>query len=179
MKALIENNYSFANQTNHYQGKVRDVYSIGQELLVMVVSDRLSAFDVVMPKGIPYKGQVLNQIALHFLNATQDIIPNWLQASPDPIVSVGKKAVPFKVEMVIRGYMTGHAARTYQSGLRSLCGVPLPEGMKENQRFSEPIITPTTKADVGHDEDISREDILSQGIVSESDYLQLEKYTRL
>ncbi len=179
MKALIENNYSFANQTNHYQGKVRDVYSIGQELLVMVVSDRLSAFDVVMPKGIPYKGQVLNQIALHFLNATQDIIPNWLQASPDPIVSVGKKAVPFKVEMVIRGYMTGHAARTYQSGLRSLCGVILPEGMKENQRFSEPIITPTTKADVGHDEDISREDILSQGIVSESDYLQLEKYTRL
>jgi len=178
MEALIENKYNFTNQTNHYVGKVRDVYSVGDDLLVMIVSDRLSAFDVVLPKGIPFKGQVLNQIAQHFLNATSDIIPNWLQNTPDPIVSVGKKAVPFKVEMVIRGYMTGHAARTYASGLRTLCGVALPEGLKENEKFTEPIITPTTKADVGHDEDISREDILSEGIVSEADYIQLENYTR-
>lgn len=179
MKALIKNDYQFTGQTNHYVGKVRDVYSVGEDLLVMIVSDRLSAFDVVLPKGIPYKGQVLNQIAQHFLKATSDIIPNWLSDTPDPIVSVGKKATPFKVEMVIRGYMSGHAARTYQSGSRLLCGVSLPEGMKENGKFPEPIITPTTKADVGHDEDIAREDILSQGIVSEADYLQLEKYTRL
>jgi len=179
MKALIKNNYNFTNQSNHYVGKVRDVYSVGEDLLVMIVSDRLSAFDVVLPKGIPYKGQVLNQIAQHFLNATSDIIPNWLQDTPDPIVSVGKKASPFKVEMVIRGYMSGHAARTYKTGGRMLCGVTLPEGMKENQKFPEPIITPTTKADVGHDEDISRESILTQGIVSEADYVQLENYTRL
>jgi phosphoribosylaminoimidazole-succinocarboxamide synthase len=179
MKALIKNNYNFTNQTNHYVGKVRDVYSIGDDLLVMVVSDRLSAFDVVLPKGIPFKGQVLNQIAQHFLNATSDIIPNWLQDSPDPIVSVGKKATPFKVEMVIRGYMSGHSARTYNSGTRLLCGVTMDDGLKENQKFPEPIITPTTKADVGHDEDISREKILSQGIVSEADYIQLENYTRL
>jgi phosphoribosylaminoimidazole-succinocarboxamide synthase len=178
MEALIENQYNFTNQTNHYVGKVRDVYSIGDELLVMIVSDRLSAFDVVLPKGIPFKGQVLNQIAQYFLKATSDIIPNWLQDTPDPIVSVGKKAVPFKVEMVIRGYMTGHAARIYKSGLRTLCGVDLPEGLKENQKFAEPIITPTTKADVGHDEDISRENILSQEIVSEVDYVLLENYTR-
>jgi phosphoribosylaminoimidazole-succinocarboxamide synthase len=179
MEALIKNSYNFTGQTKHYVGKVRDVYSIGEDLLVMVVSDRLSAFDVVLPKGIPFKGQVLNQIAQHFLNATSDIIPNWLEATPDPIVSVGKKAVPFKVEMVIRGYMSGHAARTYNSGTRVLCGVNMPDGMKENQKFPEPIITPTTKADVGHDEDISRENILSLGIVSEADYLQLENYTRL
>ncbi|MFT6746770.1 MAG: phosphoribosylaminoimidazole-succinocarboxamide synthase [Glaciecola sp.] len=179
MEALIKNNYNFTNQSAHYVGKVRDVYSIGEDLLVMVVSDRLSAFDVVLPKGIPFKGQVLNEIAKHFLNATSDIIPNWLESTPDPIVSVGKKATPFKVEMVIRGYMSGHAARTYKSGGRKLCGVSLPEGMKENQKFPEPIITPTTKADVGHDEDISRENILSQGIVSEADYVQLENYTRL
>lgn len=179
MQAVIDTNFNFSNQTNYYEGKVRDVYSVGNDLLVMIVTDRLSAFDVVLPKGIPYKGQVLNQIAQHFLRATEDIVPNWLMDAPDPIVSVGKRAVPFKVEMVIRGYMSGHAARTYKSGSRTLCGVTLPEGMKENQQFPEPIITPTTKADVGHDEDISREKILSQGIVSETDYLQLEKYTRL
>lgn len=178
MEALSKTNFSFPKQTNYYEGKVRDVYTINDDLLVMVVTDRISAFDVVLPKGIPYKGQVLNQIAQHFLNATKDIVPNWLLDSPDPVVSVGKKAEPFKVEMVIRGYLTGHAARTYQSGLRVLCGVDLPEGLKENQKFEKPIITPTTKAAVGHDEDISREAILQQGIVSESDYIQLENYTQ-
>lgn len=179
MKALVKNNFTFPNQTNHYEGKVRDVYSIGEDLLVMIVSDRISAFDVVLPEGIPYKGQVLNQIAQHFLKATSDIVPNWLEGLPDPVVSVGKKANPFKVEMVIRGYLSGHAARTYNSGGRELCGVTMPEGMKENQKFPTPIITPTTKADVGHDEDISREDILAKGIVSKEDYEQLENYTRL
>jgi len=161
-----------------YKGKVREVYKLEKDLLVMVSTDRLSAFDVVMPKGIPYKGQILNQIATQMLRATEDIVPNWLVATPDPNVSIGKSCVPFKVEMVIRGYMAGHAARTYKSGLRSLCGVPLPEGMKENDRFETPIITPATKAEEGHDEDISREDILKKGIVSESDYLVLETYTQ-
>ncbi|MEY5041297.1 MAG: hypothetical protein RLZZ414_845 [Bacteroidota bacterium] len=175
---LVKSDYNFPQQTNVYKGKVRDVYSVGNDLLVMVASDRISAFDVILPKGIPFKGQVLNQIAAKFLNATSDIVPNWLLATPDPVVAVGKRAEPFKVEMVIRGYLTGHAARTYASGLRTLCGVNLPEGMRENEKFPEPIITPTTKAAVGHDEDISREDILSKGIVSEQDYVQLEKYTR-
>jgi phosphoribosylaminoimidazole-succinocarboxamide synthase len=175
---LVKSDYNFPQQTNVYKGKVRDVYSVGNDLLVMVASDRISAFDVILPKGIPFKGQVLNQIAAKFLNATSDIVPNWLLATPDPVVAVGKRAEPFKVEMVIRGYLTGHAARTYSSGLRTLCGVNLPEGMRENEKFPEPIITPTTKAAVGHDEDISREDILAKGIVSEQDYVQLEKYTR-
>jgi phosphoribosylaminoimidazole-succinocarboxamide synthase len=175
---LVKSDYNFPQQTNVYKGKVRDVYSVGNDLLVMVASDRISAFDVILPKGIPFKGQVLNQIAAKFLNATADIVPNWLMATPDPVVAVGKRAEPFKVEMVIRGYLTGHAARTYASGLRTLCGVNLPDGMRENEKFPEPIITPTTKAAVGHDEDISREDILAKGIVSEQDYVQLEKYTR-
>ena len=174
---LVKSDYNFPQQTNVYKGKVRDVYSVGKDLLVMVASDRISAFDVILPKGIPFKGQVLNQIAAKFLLATADIVPNWLLATPDPVVAVGKRAEPFKVEMVIRGYLTGHAARTYASGLRTLCGVTLPEGMRENEKFHEPIITPTTKAAVGHDEDISREDILAKGIVSEEDYVQLEKYT--
>jgi phosphoribosylaminoimidazole-succinocarboxamide synthase len=174
---LVKSDYNFPQQTNVYKGKVRDVYSVGKDLLVMVASDRISAFDVILPKGIPFKGQVLNQIAAKFLHATADIVPNWLLATPDPVVAVGKRAEPFKVEMVIRGYLTGHAARTYASGLRTLCGVTLPEGMRENEKFPEPIITPTTKAAVGHDEDISRVDILAKGIVSEQDYVQLEKYT--
>ena len=178
MKALEKTNYTFPNQTKYYEGKVRDVYTINHDKLVMIVSDRISAFDVVLPEGIPYKGQVLNQIAQHFLKATSDIVPNWLESVPDPVVSVGIMADPFKVEMVIRGYLTGHAARTYNSGGRLLCGVQLPEGMKENEKFKNPIITPTTKADVGHDEDISREEILKQGIVEEADYIQLEKYTQ-
>lgn len=179
MKALTKTNFQFPGQTNFYQGKVRDVYSLENDLLVMVASDRISAFDVVLPKGIPGKGQVLNQIANHFLDATEDIVPNWKLVMADPTVTIGHKAEPFKVEMVIRGYLTGHAWRTYKSGLRSLCGVSLAEGMIENQAFPEPIITPTTKADQGlHDEDISREAILDQGIVSEADYLQLEEYTR-
>jgi phosphoribosylaminoimidazole-succinocarboxamide synthase len=177
MEALVKTNFKFPNQSAVYIGKVRDVYSIG-DVLVMVASDRISAFDVVLPRGIPYKGQVLNQIAQHFLNATADIVPNWLMASPDPMVSVGKRCEPFKVEMVIRGYLSGHAARQYKLGIRTLCGVMMAEGLKENDRFPEPIITPTTKASEGHDEDISREEILKQGIVSESDYLQLEAYTR-
>lgn len=179
MKTLTKTNYQFPKQKNLYQGKVRDVYSLENDLLVMVASDRISAFDVVLPKGIPSKGQVLNQIANYFLDATADLVPNWKIAQPDPMVTIGKLAEPFKVEMVIRGYLTGHAWRTYKSGLRELCGVQLPEGMKENQAFPEPIITPTTKADLGtHDEDISREEILKQGIVSEADYLVLEDYTR-
>lgn len=177
-KALTRTDFNFPKQTSVYHGKVRDVYNIGNEYLVMVVSDRISAFDVILPEGIPYKGQVLNQIAAKFLDATADIVPNWKIATPDPNVTVGHACEPFKVEMVIRGYLTGHAWREYKSGKRSLCGVPLPEGMVENQKFAEPILTPTTKADEGHDEDISREEIISSGLVSEADYLMLEDYTR-
>ena len=176
--AITETNFNFPNQTNFYKGKVRDVYTIGKEKLVMVVSDRISAFDHVLPKGIPYKGQVLSQIASRFLDATSDIVPNWKEATPDPSVTVGKMCNPFKVEMVIRGYLTGHAWREYRDGKRMICGVAMPDGMIENQKFAQPIITPTTKADVGHDEDISREEILKQGLVSEEDYTQLEKYTQ-
>lgn len=176
-KALVETNYNFPGQTKVYHGKVRDVYTINNDILAMIVSDRISAFDVVLPKGIPFKGQVLNQIAEKFLDATADIVPNWKIASPDPMVTVGHACEPFKVEMVIRGYLTGHAWREYRSGKRSLCGLPLPEGMVENQKFDTPLITPTTKADVGHDEDISREEILAQGLVSKEDYEALEKYT--
>ena len=178
MSALTVTQFNFPKQKSYYKGKVRDVYNIDDKLLVMVASDRISAFDVVLPKGIPYKGQVLNQIASKFLEATKDIIPNWVTAVPDPVVSIGRVCQPFKVEMVIRGYLAGHAARTYNSGLRTLCGVTLPEGLKENDKFPEPIITPTTKASVGHDEDISREEIIKQGIVSEEYYAQLENYTR-
>ncbi len=174
-----EPDYQFSGQTKFYRGKVRDVYTIGQDVLVMVASNRISAFDVVLPRPIPGKGQVLNQIAEHFLVATEDIVPNWRLVTPDPQVTIGHRAEPFKVEMVIRGYLAGHAARTYKRGLRELCGVVLPEGMKENDAFPEPIITPATKADHGaHDEDISRENIIAKGIVSESDYVQLEAYTR-
>lgn len=175
---IIKTNFNFPNQTHLYKGKVRDVYSIGDHQLVMIASDRISAFDHVLPQGIPYKGQVLNQIAAKFLDATSDIVPNWKDASPDPSVTVGKKCQPYLVEMVIRGYLTGHAWREYRDGKRSLCGVPMPDGMVENQKFDQPIITPTTKAEVGHDEDISREEILAQGLVSESEYVQLENYTR-
>jgi phosphoribosylaminoimidazole-succinocarboxamide synthase len=177
-QSLTTTTFNFPNQTKFYKGKVRDVYTINDDVLVMVASDRISAFDVVLPKGIPYKGQVLNQIAAKFLNATKDIVPNWVLNSPDPVVTIGKMCEPFKVEMVIRGYLAGHAARTYNSGIRTLCGVDLPEGLKENDKLPEPIITPTTKASVGHDEDISREEILKQGIVSEENYIQLEDYTR-
>ena len=176
---ILNTDFNFPGQTDVYHGKVREVYTINKELLVMIVSDRISAFDVVMPKGIPYKGQVLNQIAEHFLEATKDIVPNWRIVTPDAQVTIGHRAEPFKVEMVIRGYLAGHAARTYKSGVRELCGVTLPEGMKENGAFPEPIITPATKAEHGaHDEDISREDIIAKGIVSEADYLLLEQYTR-
>jgi len=178
MNAITSTNFKFPKQKSFYKGKVRDVYNIDDKMLVMIVSDRISAFDVVLPKGIPYKGQVLNQIAAKFLKATEDIVPNWIIDVPDPMVSVGHLCEPFKVEMVIRGYLSGHAWREYKAGKRVLCGVKLPEGMKENDKFPEAIITPTTKASVGHDEDISREEILKQGIVSESDYVQLEKYTR-
>jgi phosphoribosylaminoimidazole-succinocarboxamide synthase len=170
--------FHFPNQTAFYKGKVRDVYSIGDALLVMIASDRISAFDVVLPRPIPFKGQVLNQIAEHMLEATSDVVPNWRLVSPDPNVTIGYRCEPFKVEMVIRGYLTGHAWRTYNSGLRMLCGVQLPEGLKEHDRLPEPIITPTTKASEGHDEDISREEIIAQGIVSEADYTILEDYTR-
>ncbi|MBC7914262.1 MAG: phosphoribosylaminoimidazolesuccinocarboxamide synthase [Pyrinomonadaceae bacterium] len=179
MSAIKETNFKFPGQTNFYKGKVRDVYTINDNLLVMVVSDRISAFDVVLPEPIPFKGQVLNQIAAKFLNATQDIVPNWVIDVPDPSVTIGKICEPFKVEMVIRGYLAGHAWREYSAGKREVCGVKLPEGLKENDKLPEPIITPTTKASVGHDEDISREDILLKGIVSEEDYVHLEKYTRL
>lgn len=179
MSAIKETNFTFPGQTNFYKGKVRDVYTIADKLLVMVVSDRISAFDVVLPEAIPYKGQVLNQIAAKFLSATQDIVPNWVIDVPDPTVTIGRICEPFKVEMVIRGYLAGHAWREYSAGGRSFCGVSLPDGLKENDKLPEPIITPTTKAAVGHDEDISREDIISKGIVSEEDYLQLEEYTRL
>jgi phosphoribosylaminoimidazole-succinocarboxamide synthase len=176
--AIVETNFTFPRQKGVYKGKVRDVYNIDDKYLVMVVSDRISAFDVVLPKGIPYKGQVLNQIASKFLDATADIVPNWKIATPDPMVTVGHYCEPFKVEMVIRGYLTGHAWREYKAGKRELCGNPLPEGMVENQKFEEPIITPTTKADIGHDEDISRDEILKSGLVSEEDYILLEKYTK-
>ncbi len=178
MKAIVKTDFNFPGQTAKYVGKVRDVYSIGDDYLVMVVSDRISAFDVVLPKGIPFKGQVLNQIAAKFLDATTDILPNWKIATPDPMVTVGHKCEPFLVEMVIRGYLSGHAWREYKAGKRTLCGVTMPDGMVENQKFPEPIITPTTKAAEGHDEDISKEDIIARGIVSREDYEQLEAYTR-
>lgn len=174
---LVRTDYKFEGQSHVYHGKVRDVYSIGKDELVMIATDRISAFDVVLPQGIPYKGQVLNQIAAKFLDATSDIVPNWKQATPDPMVTVGLRCEPFKVEMVIRGYLTGSAWREYKAGARRLCGVALPEGMKENQKFPTPIITPTTKADEGHDENIAKEEIIAQGLVSKEDYEQLEKYT--
>ncbi len=176
-KALKTTNYKFDKQTSVYHGKVRDVYTIDDELLLMIVSDRISAFDVVLPKAIPFKGQVLNQIAAKFLKATEDIVPNWMIATPDPMVTAGKYCEPFKVEMVIRGYLSGHAWREYKQGKRSICGVEMPEGMKENDKFPQPILTPTTKEDVGHDEDISREEILSQNLVEKADYEQLEHFT--
>ena len=176
---ITSTDFNFPNQKSVYKGKVREVYNINDELLVMIATDRLSAFDVVMPKGIPYKGQILNQIATKFMEQTSDIVPNWLTATPDPNVAVGYLCTPFKVEMVIRGYLSGHAAREYKVGKRALCGVPMPDGMKENDKFPDPIITPATKAEMGdHDEDISRDDILKKGIVSEEDYIQLEEYTR-
>jgi len=179
MNTLTTTNYNFPNQKSVYRGKVREVYNINDELLVMIATDRISAFDVVLPEGIPYKGQILNQIATRFMQMTEDIVPNWLITTPDPNVAIGHLCTPFKVEMVIRGYLSGHAAREYNAGKRELCGVTLPEGMKENDKFPTPIITPSTKADNGeHDEDISREEILRKGIVSEEDYLILEKYTR-
>jgi len=178
-KTITDTNFNFPNQKSFYKGKVREVYNINDELLVMVATDRLSAFDVVMPKGIPFKGQILNEIATKMMKATEDLVPNWLIATPDPNVAVGYLCEPFKVEMVIRGYMSGHAAREYRVGKRILCGMEMPEGMRENDKFPEPIITPATKAEMGnHDEDISREDILKRGIVSEADYMVLEDYTR-
>lgn len=178
MTAIKETRFNFPGQRNFYKGKVRDVYTIDDKFLAMVVTDRISAFDVVLPEAIPFKGQVLNQIAAKFLQATIDIVPNWVLDIPDPNVTIGKICEPFKVEMVIRGYLAGHAWREYHAGRRSVCGVELPEGLKENDKLPEPIITPTTKASVGHDEDISREDIIRRGIVSEEDYSQLENYTR-
>ncbi|RYE20953.1 MAG: phosphoribosylaminoimidazolesuccinocarboxamide synthase, partial [Sphingobacteriaceae bacterium] len=179
MNAIKETNFQFPNQSNFYRGKVRDVYTINNKYLVMVASDRLSAFDVVLPEPIPYKGQVLNQIAAKFLEVTADIVPNWVISIPDPRVTIGRVCEPFKVEMVIRGYLAGHAWREYSAGKRSICGVSLPDGLKENDKLPNPIITPTTKAAVGHDEDISREEILKQKIVSEADYQQLETYTQV
>jgi len=176
-KAIVRTDFNFPGQTGVYHGKVRDVYNIKNEFLAMVVSDRISAFDVVLPKGIPYKGQVLNQIASKFLDATSDIVPNWKIATPDPMVTIGHMCEPFKVEMVVRGYLTGHAWREYKAGKRSICGEPMPDGMKEHQKFPKPIITPTTKASEGHDEDISKADIIGTGLVSKEDYEQLEKYT--
>jgi phosphoribosylaminoimidazole-succinocarboxamide synthase len=178
INTLTHCDFDFPGQLSHYNGKVREVYELENNLLVMVASDRLSAFDVVMPKGLPYKGQILNQIATQMMAATADIVPNWLTATPDPNVAIGLRCEPFKVEMVIRGYLSGHAAREYKAGKRTLCGVEMPEGMIENDAFPSPIITPATKAEEGHDEDISREEIIAQGIVSEADYLQLEQYTR-
>ena len=178
MNSLKETNFQLPEQTSFYKGKVRDVYTIADEVLVMVVTDRISAFDVVLPAAIPYKGQVLNQIAAKFLLATKDILPNWVLDVPDPNVTIGKICEPFKVEMVIRGYLAGHAWREYEAGKRSVCGVNLPDGLKENDKLPEPIITPTTKASVGHDEDISREEIMTRDIVSENDYIQLENYTK-
>ncbi len=176
--ALTKTDFLFPGQKNVYHGKVRDVYSINEDLLVMIASDRISAFDVILPEGIPYKGQVLNQIAEKFLDATADILPNWKLATPDPMVTVGMRCEPYKVEMVIRGYLTGHAWREYKAGRRIICGVTMPEGMKENEKFATPIITPTTKADFGHDEDISREEIIAQGLVSAEEYAALEQYTQ-
>ncbi|WP_158976974.1 phosphoribosylaminoimidazolesuccinocarboxamide synthase [Cellulophaga sp. L1A9] len=176
---ITDTNFNFPGQLNIYKGKVREVYTLANDIMVMVATDRLSAFDVVMPKGIPYKGQILNQIATKMMADTADIVPNWLLATPDPNVAIGHACEPFKVEMVIRGYMSGHAAREYKAGKRMLCGVALPEGLIENDKFPEPIITPATKAEMGdHDEDISREDILKRGIVSEQDYIILENYTK-
>ncbi len=175
---LTETNFNFPNQTAFYKGKVRDVYSIGTDLLVMVASDRISAFDVVLPRGIPYKGQVLNQVAAHFLEATKDIVRNWVAAVPDAVVTAGIRCEPYKVEMVIRGYLTGHAWREYSLGKRIICGVAMPDGLKESDKFPEPIITPTTKASIGHDEDITREEIIRSGLVSEVEYIQLETFTR-
>lgn len=177
MDTLTRTDYQFPGQTGVYHGKVRDVYSIGEDKLVMIATDRISAFDVVLPRGIPYKGQVLNQIASKFLDATADIVPNWKQASPDPMVTVGVRCEPYKIEMVIRGYITGSAWREYRKGARTVCGIPLPEGLRENQRFEAPLITPTTKADEGHDENISKEEIIAQGLVSRDEYEQLEQYT--
>jgi phosphoribosylaminoimidazole-succinocarboxamide synthase len=174
---LAKTNFTFPHQTNVYHGKVRDVYTVANELLVMVATDRISAFDHILPKPIAHKGAILNQLAVHFLTATADILPNWLHSSPHPNVSIGVACTPFKVEMVIRGYVTGHLWRTYKSGARELCGVALPDGLRENDKLPYPIITPTTKATEGHDEDISREEILAQGIVSAADYAQLESYT--
>ena len=176
--ALVKTDFKFPGQKSVYHGKVRDVYNIDDELLVMVVSDRISAFDVILPEGIPYKGQVLNQIAAKFLDATSDIVPNWKVATPDPMVTVGLRCEPFKVEMVVRGYLTGHAWREYKAGKRTICGVAMPEGMVENQKFPEPIITPTSKAAEGHDEDISKEEIIAAGLVGREEYEQLERYTR-
>lgn len=177
-KAIVKTDFQFPGQTHVYHGKVRDVYSLAKDVLVMIVSDRISAFDVVLPKGIPYKGQVLNQIASKFLDATSHIVPNWKIDSPDPMVTIGHKCEAFPVEMIIRGYLTGSSWREYQKGARQICGVPIPDGMKEHQAFPKPIITPTTKAEQGaHDENISREEILAQGLVSESDYIKLEEYT--
>ena len=177
MEAIVKTNFKFPGQKDEYVGKVRDVYNINDEYLVMLVSDRISAFDVVLPKGIPYKGQILNQIAAKFLDATSDIVPNWKIATPDPMVTVGHKCEPFKVEMVIRGYLAGSAWREYKSGKRTLCGLPLPEGMVENQKFPTPLVTPTTKAMEGHDENISKEEIISSGLISKEDYETIEKYT--
>ena len=176
--SLVNTDFNFPGQTQVYHGKVRDVYTLSDDILVMIATDRISAFDVVLPKGIPYKGQVLNQIATYFLESTADIVPNWRLATPDPMATVGLKCEGFRVEMIIRGYLTGSAWREYQAGCRELCGVKLPEGMRENERFPEPIITPTTKADAGHDENISREEIITQGIVSAEDYAIMEDYTR-
>jgi len=178
MNAITSSEFNFKGQKAVYHGKVRDVYTLENEVLVMVASDRISAFDHILPKGIPYKGQVLNQVATMFLEATKDIVPNWLIATPDPSVAVGLACEPIRVEMVIRGYLAGHSAREYKLGKRTLCGVTLPEGMKENDRFPEPIITPASKAEEGHDEDISREDIIANGVVPEAIYVQMEKYTR-
>lgn len=177
MNALTKTDFNFKGQTKVYHGKVRDVYFIDNKYLVMVASDRISAFDVILPEGIPYKGQVLNQIAALFLDETKGIVPNWKIATPDPMVTVGRLCKPFPVEMIIRGYLTGSSWRTYKSGKREICGVPIPDGMKEHQRFEKPIITPTTKADEGHDEDISREEIIRQGLISEEDYKQIEEIT--
>ena len=178
MNAITQTDFNFKGLTGKYTGKVRDVYNINDQYLVMVVTDRISAFDVVLPEGIPYKGQVLNQIAAKFLDATADILPNWKLAVPDPMVTIGRKCEPFKVEMVIRGYLSGHAWREYKAGKRTICGVQMPDGMVENQKFPEPIITPTSKAAEGHDEDISKEEIIAKGLVSREEYEQLENYTR-
>jgi Phosphoribosylaminoimidazolesuccinocarboxamide (SAICAR) synthase len=178
MNTLVRTDFEFPGQTGVYHGKVRDVYSIGEDQLIMIATDRISAFDVILPQGIPYKGQVLNQIAAKFLGATADIVPNWKLETPDPMVTAGWRCEPFKVEMVIRGYLTGSAWREYKTGARTLCGIPLPDGMRENEKFPTPLVTPTTKADEGHDENISKEEIIAQGLVGKEDYEQLEKYTQ-